>query len=361
MREGPIMAPVLHPSDVGTALALAVISASQAPLLLLDGDANIVAASESFLHTFGLDDADIRGRLLFSIGAGEWDMRRLRSLLSAVASGGASINTYEIEMVGPADRRRSLILNAERLHFTTGETVRIMLTVVDGTEARAEEKLKNDLIRDKDILLREIQHRVANSLQIIASVLLQNAKKVSSEESRTHLRDAHQRVMSVAAVQRQLAQSSLTTVPVTPYLTQLCQSIGASMIERPDLVTITVNGDATATSGETSVSLGLIVTELVINALKHAFPDERHGVVTVNYQSKQTGWALSVSDDGIGMPAANDGAKAGLGTAIIQALATQLAATITVTDLGPGTGVSVVHKRPIGSQRASEHASIRAV
>jgi two-component sensor histidine kinase len=348
-------------TDVNTTLALAVIAASQAPLLLLDGDANVIAASDSFLKSFDLAANAVRGRSLFKLGSGEWNLPRLRSLLSAIGSGEALVDAYEIDMTGPDGTHRTLILNAQRLEFTEQASLRIMLTVVDGTEARAAEKLKNDLIRDKDILLREIQHRVANSLQIIASVLLQNARKVTSEESRVHLRDAHQRVMSVAAVQRQLAASSIGNVPIKPYLTQLCQSIGASMIEDHDLVSIEVNGDGSATSGEISVSLGLIVTELVINALKHAFPSGRKGHVTVDYQSEHEGWALSVSDDGIGMPAANDGAKAGLGTAIVQALAAQLSATITVTDRHPGTGVSVVHRRPHGLVKDADKPELRAV
>jgi len=78
--------------------------------------------------------------------------------------------------------------------------------------------MNEDLIRDKGILLQELQHRVANSLQIIASVLMQSAKKVQSEEVRGHLHDAHNRVMSVAAIQKQLAVSSTDRVSLQPYL-----------------------------------------------------------------------------------------------------------------------------------------------
>ena len=345
--------------DVGATLALAVIGASQAPLLLLDGEFQVIAASESFVSLFGMESVPVRGRSLFSLGAGEWNMPRLRSLLSAVGSGEAHVDAYEIDMVGPGDRLRHLVVNARRLEFLEASSLRILLTVVDASAARAAEKLRNDLIRDREILVQELQHRVANSLQIIASVLLQNARKVTSEESRMHLRDAHQRVMSVAAIQKQLAGSSLSEVIIKPYLAQLCQSIGASMIDDHDRISIEVNGDGSATSGDVSVSLGLIVTELVINALKHAFPEGRPGLVTVDYQSGFEGWTLSVSDDGVGMSAAND--TAGLGTAIINALANQLSATITVNDLEPGTGVSVVHTKPVGAAKKADDANLRAV
>lgn len=353
------MAPNNPANDVGLTLALAVIAASQSPLLLLDGDLKVVAASDSFLREFDLADAAVRGRSIFKL-AGDWDQPRLRSLLTATASGDAEVETYELEMAGPGVRRRLLRLHARRLDFTEGASIRLLLTIIDATADLAAEKAKDNLIHEKDVLLQELQHRVANSLQIIASVLMQNARKVQSEESRVHLRDAHLRVMSVAAVQKQLAASRIGDVLLTPYFTQLCESLAASMIPDHDKVRIEVTGDGSATSGEISVSLGLIVTELVINALKHAFPGDRPGVVKVDYHSEFDGWALSVCDDGVGMPAEPQDAKAGLGTAIVQALASQLSAVINVTDLTPGTGVAIVHAASDGLRR-TDRAELRAV
>jgi two-component sensor histidine kinase len=215
--------------------------------------------------------------------------------------------------------------------------------ISDVTDARIAEKLKEDLIKDKEVLLKELHHRVANSLQIIASVLMQSARKVQSEETRTHLFDAHQRVMSVASLQKQLAASQSADVQLRPYLTTLCESIGASMIQNHDQLSLEVRSDDCVTTADISVSLGLIVTELVINALKHAFPDDRKGKISVDYQAHTANWTLSVTDDGVGMPAQPNTAKAGLGTSIIQALTKQLGATISIADAHPGTKVSIVH------------------
>ena len=96
--------------------------------------------------------------------------------------------------------------------------------------------------------------------------------QVPSEEARGHLRNAHHRVLSIAAVQRYLAASSLGNVALRPFLTELCGSLGASMIFDPERLSIEVNVDNSVVDSNASVSFGLIVTELVINALKHAFP-----------------------------------------------------------------------------------------
>src|SRR6202043_2137788 len=135
-----------------------------------------------------------------------------------------------------------------------GADIRLILSVADVTDARAALKQKDDLLREKDVLLQELHHRVANSLQIIASVLMQSARKVQSEETRGHLHNAHQRIMSVAAMQKQLASSSVADVELRPYFTALCNSIGASMIRDPNRVSLDVGVDDSVTSAEVSVS-----------------------------------------------------------------------------------------------------------
>lgn len=332
----------IHP-DVVDGLALALIAASESPVLLLDGELILHAASASFCTHFGLDNVDLKGRALASIGAGQWSAPQLASLLRATANGSTEIGPYEMDATFADLGVLKLVITARRLDFGDGDTILLMVTVIDVTETRQALKAKDDLLREKAILLQELQHRVANSLQIVASVLLLSARRVQSEETRVHLRDAHQRVMSVAAVQRQLAVSSVGDVRLANYMTDLCASLGASMIRDHDQISIVVKVDDSMASADTSVSLGLIVTELVINALKHAFPSHRRGVIKVSYESLGDAWALSVDDDGVGIPKGDAVPEPGLGTSIIEALAKQLKAQVEITDLNPGTQVSIIH------------------
>ena len=345
------MAPHTPPNpDIALDLALAVIGSSDAPLLLLNSALTVVAASRSFCRVFQIDPAKVQGCPLSELGTGEWNVPQLSALLRTTAAGYAEVQDYEMDLKRQGRDDRRLIVNAHKLDYTGGTDVRLILAVSDVTEARAAEKLKNDLLRDKDallkdkaILLQELQHRVANSLQIIASVLMQSARKVQSEETRTHLFDAHQRVMSVAALQEHLAASTIGEVTLRPYLAALCESIGASMIRDHSKLSLDVAVDDSVTSADVSVSLGLIVTELAINALKHAFPNDSGGKIKVDYNAHGPNWTLSVSDTGVGMPDDIANAKPGLGTNIVQALASQLQATIKVSDAHPGTKVSVTH------------------
>ncbi len=336
--------PVRPLPDLAVSLDHAVVTTSDTPLLLLDGDLVVVAVSGSLCRAFDLEPAEVTGRPVFAMGSGEWANPRLGSLLNAVVLGGAEIDSYEMDL--ESDRGpRKLELSAHMLIHADPDKVRLLLSVADRTDAREVERQNRELVAEKVLLIQELNHRVANSLQIIASVLMQSARRVSNEEIRSHLQKAHNRVMSVAAIQKQLASTGAAEVPLLPYFTQLCSSIGASMIPDPDLLAIKVDVDDSHVHSDVSISLGLIVTELVINALKHAYPDDQGGVITVTYASDESGWTLAVNDDGIGMPPAADRpAQAGLGTSIVEALARQLQARITIAPAHPGTSVTIVHQ-----------------
>lgn len=320
---------------------MALIASSDAPVLLLDDNLVLVSASTSFCDAFEIDPLKTTGLDLAQVGAGEWNAPQLRSLLQATASGHAEVGLYEMDLRRPDRPDRKLMLSAKKLAYD-GD-LRLLLVASDVTEARLAEKLKDNLMREQAIMLQELQHRVANSLQIIASVLMQSAIKSQSEETRAHLQNAHSRVMSVAKVQQHLAATRLGDVELRSYFTALCASIAASMIRNPGLLAIEVTCDDTMVKGAISVSLGLIATELVINALKHGFPGDRGGTIKVAYRSDGKHWMLSVDDDGIGMPKDAASAKPGLGTGIVEALSRQLGARVRIRDAHPGMAVSVVH------------------
>jgi two-component system, sensor histidine kinase PdtaS len=350
-RASGFLKGMLVASDTGAprpesllSLAFAVVESSSTPLLLLDGDLVVITASASFYSAFHIDLAVALGQEIFTLGSGEWDIPQFRALLGATVSGDAAIESYEMDMRAPDGDVRNLVLNARKLDYGTTQPVRLLLAVTDVTNIRRSDRQKDELLREKAVLLQEVQHRVANSLQIIASVLMVSARKVQSEETRGHLQDAHHRVMSIAAVQKQLAITTLSEVKLAPYLTKLCESLGASMIYEHKLLTLTVNADGSSADPTDSVSLGLIVTELVINALKHGFPRDHTGKIVVGYRADDDGWTLSVSDNGIGMPDRKS-IKAGLGTSIVEALASRLEAEIHTTAGNPGTTISIVHAK----------------
>ena len=202
------------------------------------------------------------------------------------------------------------------------------------------------LLQHKETLIREVHHRVANSLQIIASILAMDARKVHSGEARLHLENAHRRILAVATVQHQLQTAREGgELELAAYLRQLCENLTASVVGDATRIAIEVRADVGMVASAAATDIGLIVTELVINALKHAFmADATTGKILVSYRVETRGWRLTVSDNGVGKPAVDPNpAATGLGTGIIAVLARQLGAHIE-TSTGPnglGTAVSV--------------------
>jgi len=338
------------PAEARDSLALALVTSSNAPILLMSADMGVVAASRSFCEAFRIDEASTRGRSLFALGDGEWDVAQLRSLLKSTLAGDLDVPAYEMDLVRKGQGVRRLSIRASKLDFADAGNSRLMVAVSDVTASRDAEKRHADSLREKDdrlrddaILLKELGGRVANSLQIISSVLLQSAQRVASDETRGHLYDAHNRVLSVAAVQRQLSVTQSGAVHLDTYFNDLCESLAASMIRDAHQISLEAKVDDTVTTAETSVCLGLIATELTINALKHAFPHHRKGKIVVNYHREGDTWTLAVADDGVGMRDGEFPGKGGLGSSLVEALANRLNARINVSSADPGAVVSIVH------------------
>ena len=338
---------VIDIDDVHT-LAQGIVDTIRDPLLVLDQHLRVVTANRAFCQTFRMTRQNIEDRAVYALADGQWDIPALRFLLENIAPQHTVMEGYEVEREFPGIGRRSMLLNAREVVSQSNARKLILLTIEDVTERRAVEREAAELLRQKEMLLQEMQHRIANSLQIIASILLLKARTVQSEETRMHLRDAHQRVMSVAAVQQQLLASSHgDPVYIGPYLSRLSKALVASMTDDSRPISLEVQAEGGTASSAEAVSIGLIVTELVINAFKHAFiGDEAAGLVVVAYEAAETNWRLAVSDNGIGIPEDqldSDKPRAGLGTIIVAALAKQLDARVEVTRSRRGTTVSITH------------------
>jgi two-component sensor histidine kinase len=333
--------------DDASALAQAIVDTIRDPLLVLDQNLCVVTANRAFYQTFRMNSQEIHGQAIYGMGDGQWDIPELRLLLADVGPRHATMEAYEVEWNFPIIGLRTMLLNAREVFNQRDTQKLILLAIEDVTDRCSAQRRTTELLQQKETLLQEMQHRVANSLQIIASILLLKARTVQSEETRLHLRDAHDRVMSVATVQQQLQASGHgDAIELGPYLSRLCETLAVSMIGDSRPVSVKVEADSgTAVSGD-AVSIGLMTTELVINALKHAFPcsGDADGEVLVRYEVDEANWRLSVSDNGVGLQ--QDGGRrgqTGLGTTIVEALAQQLKARVEITSRSPGMVVSIVH------------------
>jgi two-component sensor histidine kinase len=334
-------------------LALAIVDTLPEPFLVLDDTLSLLAGSRCFYEVFDEDPAKAHGRSLFDLSGGQWDIPGLRQLLAAVIPEHAAMEGFEFEQDFAKLGRRTFQLSALPIRDESDAGRMVLLAIKDITERRVAEQERQQLLEHTEellaqqrTLLREMEHRIANSLQIIASILLLKAGSVSSEETKHELRAAHQRVMSVAAVQSYLhASDGIEQIDMGPYLTQLSAGLASSMVGPKQNIGIATAASEGALPSSHAVSVGLIVTELIMNAIKYAFPRTRTSArIRVTFEMAKSDWKLTVSDNGVGrLNNENSKTSTGLGTALIAALAKQLNAQISEISSPKGLTVDVTH------------------
>ncbi|MBY6090423.1 histidine kinase dimerization/phosphoacceptor domain -containing protein [Maritimibacter alkaliphilus] len=191
-----------------------------------------------------------------------------------------------------------------------------------------------------DVLRREVDHRVKNSLQSVTAIMRMQSRHTLEETVREALDTARIRIETVAALHEQLyLTESGAQIDVARFAENVCILLGRSA---PETVTIRASCDPLWAGSRKAASIGTILNEFGTNAIKHAFPDNRPGVVSFELRSLGGGMAqLSCSDDGVGMPEGADDGQ-GLGLKVLRASAQQLGGD-PVLETGPaGTRVSVV-------------------
>jgi two-component sensor histidine kinase len=199
------------------------------------------------------------------------------------------------------------------------------------------------LVAQQQILMREVNHRVANSLQIIASLVRMQAGSLEDDTAREALRDTQHRIEAIMQVHRRLYTSSdVEVVEMDKYLEGLVAELEQSMAAAGHQHQITVRAEPVTIPTDKAVSVGVIVTELVTNAYKYAYPPGQTGPIRVGLNRAGADLIeLGVEDDGVGIPSVLAQRGTGLGQKVIRAMASGLGSEIVVDPAHRGTRVSI--------------------
>jgi two-component sensor histidine kinase len=157
-------------------------------------------------------------------------------------------------------------------------------------------------LSEKELLLKEIHHRVKNNLQVVSSLLSLQSRYIEDARALEAIKEGRDRVKSMALIHQNLYQGEhLTGIEVGPYFEKVVRGLFNSYNISPDQISMSLEIEEMILDVDTIIPIGLIVNELVSNALKHAVPDGRHGEISVRLQELNQKLVLTVSDDGIGM------------------------------------------------------------
>jgi two-component sensor histidine kinase/CheY-like chemotaxis protein len=215
-------------------------------------------------------------------------------------------------------------------------------------EAEAEIHASRDryaaLAAEREVLLREVNHRVGNSLQIIASLLHLQANSSTQDDVKAALTNAMGRVAAVAQVHRRLYTShDLKSVMLNQYLDALLEDLRRST-EGNKMSRLTLKAEPIEIDPDRAVAIGIIVNELVMNAVKYAYPD-RAGPIHVDLGAQGDDLELAIADDGVGLNAKSDPRSTGMGQRIVSAMATKLDASVERDPNHAGTRIVLRFRR----------------
>ena len=179
----------------------------------------------------------------------------------------------------------------------------LKIAILDISERKNIQKELLKLLEQKEILLKEIHHRVKNNLMIISSLLNLQSRYIKDKASKEIFTESQNRAKSMALIHERLYQSNdLKKIDFGEYIRSLSNELFNTYDADPGQITLKINVESLFLDINTTVPLGLIVNELISNCLKHGFPDGRNGEIDVDLHSKGDYYELSVKDNGIGFP-----------------------------------------------------------
>lgn len=230
-----------------------------------------------------------------------------------------------------------------------GQFVELLDSAIHGALAqdqlrRAKETAERETVEARDraeVLLREVNHRVANSLQLVAALVFMQSSAIADPAAAEALRETQTRINAIAQIHRRLYTSDdVRFVEIDAYLDGLIDELRATMTASGRQYAIELAADAMKVPTDKAVSIGVIVTELVTNAWKYAYPDGDSGAIRVSCLREDSDQVcLVVEDDGIGMQPSTAPRGTGVGTKIVNAMAANLRAAINVDLAHRGTRV----------------------
>lgn len=290
-------------------------------VLELRPDLTVVWANRAAMEALGGKENEVIGRKCYELWFGRGEPCSVCPVISASLSG----HPEKAESITPDGRWWHV--SAYPLKNEQGETTLIIEVSLDITDRKKAEEAMKQSLQEKEILLKEVHHRVKNNLQVISNILNLQSTLLTDPQARAAIRECQHRIKSMALVHEKLYQAGdLARIDLAGYLSSLVKSIFLEHQVNSDRIKLHLQIEPVDLDLNVAVPLGLILNELITNAFIHAFPDEREGNIWVSFRKRPDGLVeLRVKDDGVGFPPDLDFKKSeSLGLVIINTLVEQI-------------------------------------
>jgi chemotaxis protein methyltransferase CheR len=330
---------------------LDIVETIREGILVLEPDLTVRFANRSFCDMFAVSPEHTVGRKLYEIGNGQWDIPELRAALETVLSEKKTIGAFEVERSFPSIGRRIMLLNARKV-YQPGNGIELILLAIEDVTERVRLEREHAAAHERiSMLLQELTHRVKNSLQFIASMVMIEARSLERSEGKAALARVSRRILALGQLYSKLSEEgTFEAVDSATYLNGLCRDLIASVYKDGEtFIMLKTDIESELLPTDRAIPIGLIVNELVTNAVKYGFPGGAQGTVTVTLKRVSEELRLTVADDGQGFdPRRTD---SGLGGRLVHAFAQQLGGQVERESTSQGTAVHLILPSPEGPVR----------
>ncbi len=318
-------------TEAAMAMLAAIVESSDDAIISKGLDSTILSWNQGAERIFGYTAAEMIGRSITLLIPPELRHQE-EQILESVRQGKRTVHGDTVRQTKDG-RRITVSLTVSPVRDASGKIVGASKIARDITEDKlAREQLRTSL-KEKELLLQEVHHRVKNNLQVISSLLHLQAASLKNPELLAVLKENQHRIHSMALVHEQLyCSKSLSQIDFAQFLPQLAANLFRSFGVNRATVRLKLEVASLMLGVDVAIPCALIVNELISNAIKYAFPGERSGEILVSLQvSPDAKIRLSVRDDGVGLPQAIDHLHTeSLGLRLVHTLTSQLRGTLGV-------------------------------
>jgi PAS domain S-box-containing protein len=321
-----------------------VVETAGESIILIDKIGNITEVNQKTSVLTGFERKELVGKSLMTLAP---KMKMNLEVLSAFKDIiiGKEIEEVEWDLVNRKNGEKKTVI-AHYSPLRDEEKIEgVVVVLEDITELKNRENTLNKSLEEKEMLLKEIHHRVKNNLMIISSLLNLQSSYIKDKASQDIFKESQNRARSMALIHERLYQSTdLKRIDFGDYITSLANELFHTYVADPNLIKLKIYVDDIFLDINTSIPLGLIVNELITNSLKHAFPDGKMGEINIEFHKKDTHYEFTVKDNGIGFPEDIDYQNTdSLGLQMVTSLTDQIDGEITL-DGNNGTKFKITFK-----------------
>ncbi|MBP2045395.1 PAS domain-containing sensor histidine kinase [Methanobacterium aggregans] len=309
-------------------------------ITLLDKDHKILRINKAMANRLGVSPEECVGKICFEVVHNrECPIENCPHAL-LLEDGSEHVSEVKEDNLGGF-----FLVTATPIVDSSGNTLGSVHVARDITQRKIMEDELHKALEDKDVLIKEVHHRVKNNLMILSSLLNLQSRYITDEKIQNIFKECQDRTRSLAIIHEKLYRSEdLKKIKINEYIESLVSSLYHSYTLDYNRIKVRVDVENLEFDADTSIPIGLIINELFTNAMKHAFPGNKTGQVTVELHSENDEFKLEVSDDGTGFPEDLDYKNVdSLGLRLVKSLTEQIDGKLEL-EHGKGTHFTVTFR-----------------